>query len=91
MANGDTGDDVVTGARPTRLILPPNTESENSPVGTVVGEVEGVDPDPGDKHTSAMVPGSGAGANGSFTVEGDVAADGCGHGLSVPTRPDPDF
>ena len=76
-AFADMGDDVVSGCEvvnqndpPTDIRLEPATLAENSPVGTLVGTLEAKDPDPGDKHEFSLVPGAGAGDNGSFTIQG---------------------
>ena len=76
-AFADLGDDVVSGCEvvnqndpPSGLELKPAAVDENSPVGTLVGKLKATDADPGDKHTFALVSGSGAGDNGSFTIEG---------------------
>ena len=76
-AFADMGDDVVSGCEvvnqndpPTDIRLEPAAVAENSPVGTLVGTLEAKDPDPGEKHSFSLVPGAGAGDNGSFTITG---------------------
>ncbi len=76
-AFADVGDDVVSGCEvvnqndpPAGITLKPSTVGENAPAGTLVGKLKAADPDPGDKHAFALVPGAGAGDNGSFTIQG---------------------
>ncbi|HVK14325.1 MAG TPA: Ig-like domain-containing protein, partial [Gemmataceae bacterium] len=53
---------------PTDVTLAPNTVAENAAVGTPVGTLAAVDPDPGDTHTFVLVPGEVD--NSSFTIDG---------------------
>ena len=44
----------------------------NQPVGTTVGALSAGDPDPGDTHSFALVPGQGSDDNGSFQIVGNT-------------------
>ena len=62
---------VAIGNRsPTDISLSSNTVVENSPVGTVVGMLEAIDPDYGDSFTFELVAGEGDSDNASFSVDG---------------------
>jgi len=62
---------VAIGNRsPTGISLSSNTVVENSPVGTVVGMLEAIDPDYGDSFTFELVAGEGDSDNASFSVDG---------------------
>ncbi|MBX3052318.1 MAG: cadherin domain-containing protein [Caldilineaceae bacterium] len=55
---------------PTAVNISNDRVGENLPAGTVVGTLSSVDPDSGDTHTYALVPGSGGNGNGAFTLNG---------------------
>jgi hypothetical protein len=57
---------------PTGVSLSPASVAENKPVGTVVGALSASDPDPGDTHSFALVPGAGSTDNGSFQIVGST-------------------
>ena len=46
--------------------------AENQPAGTMVGTLSAGDPDPGDTHSFALVPGAGSDDNGSFQIVGST-------------------
>jgi hypothetical protein len=58
----------VSANAPTDLSLSENRVSDQSPVGTVIGEFSTVDPDPSDSFTYTLVDGEGSNDNGSFTI-----------------------
>ena len=55
---------------PTGIALSPTSVAENQPAGTTVGALSAGDPDPGDTHSFALVPGQGSDDNGSFQIVG---------------------
>lgn len=55
---------------PTALALAPATVAEDQPAGSPVGRLSATDPDRGETHRFALVPGEGATDNGAFRVEG---------------------
>jgi hypothetical protein len=55
---------------PTDVTLTPATVPENSPLGTVVGQLTATDPDAGDTHTFELVANGGV-DNASFLIEGN--------------------
>ena len=55
---------------PTGIALSNASVAENQPVGTTVGTLSAGDPDPGDTHSFALVPGQGSDDNGSFQIVG---------------------
>ncbi len=57
---------------PTGIALSPTSVAENQPVGTTVGALSAGDPDPGDTHSFALVPGQGSDDNGSFQIVGNT-------------------
>jgi hypothetical protein len=57
-------------AAPTDITLAPATVDENQPSGTTVGTLTSTDADAGDTHTYALVSGTGADDNASFTLTG---------------------
>lgn len=67
-----TCESVRQGVAPVDLTLTPAVVAEDRPAGTQVGTLAVTDPDRGDAHTFALVGGSGAADNGSFTVEGST-------------------
>lgn len=56
---------------PTDILLSPGTVPENSPIGTLVGQLATVDATFGDTHTYALVTGSTPNDNALFTLSGD--------------------
>ena len=64
--------EVTENTAPTDLTLAPSTVAENQPVGTTVGTLTAVDPDPGDTHTFTLVAGTGSADNGAFTIVGSA-------------------
>jgi len=56
---------------PTGVTLTPASVPENSPLGTVVGQLAAADPDVGDTHTFEFVAGEGDADNAAFVIEGD--------------------
>ncbi len=56
--------------QPTSLDISADTIAEGQPVGTVVGDLETVDPDAGDTFTYTLVDGDGDDDNASFTISG---------------------
>jgi uncharacterized delta-60 repeat protein len=59
---------------PTAINLSNNRIMENSPAGSVVGALSSTDPDSGDTHSYALVPGAGSDANALFTLNGNTLA-----------------
>ena len=57
---------------PTGIALSNESVAENQPVGTTVGTLSAGDPDPGDTHSFALVPGQGSDDNGSFQIVGNT-------------------
>ncbi len=57
---------------PTGIALSNASVAENQPVGTTVGTLSAGDPDPGDTHSFALVPGQGSDDNGSFQIVGSA-------------------
>ncbi len=57
---------------PTGIALSSASVAENRPVGTTVGTLSAGDPDPGDTHSFALVPGQGSDDNGSFQIVGSA-------------------
>ena len=55
---------------PTGIALSDDSVDENQPTGTSVGTFSASDPDPGDTHAFALVPGAGSADNGSFAIDG---------------------
>lgn len=55
---------------PTNITLSPSSVPENSPSGTVVGNLSTADLDPGDSFTYSLVPGPGDDDNSSFVIAG---------------------
>ncbi len=55
---------------PSAVNLSNNRVGENLPAGTVVGALSSTDPDAGDTHTYALVPGPGSNGNGAFSLNG---------------------
>jgi gliding motility-associated-like protein len=53
---------------PTDIVLNANTIGENQPEGTVIGTLTTLDPDAGDAHTYALVPGEGSTGNDNFLI-----------------------
>ena len=49
---------------------------ENEPAGTEVGALSATDPDAGDTHSFALVPGAGSADNGSFEIVGSTLRTG---------------
>jgi Ca2+-binding RTX toxin-like protein len=68
---GAACEDVVQNDAPTGIALSPATVAENEPIGTAVGALTTTDPDAGDDHSYALVPGAGSADNASFTIDGD--------------------
>ncbi|PSF35821.1 hypothetical protein C7H19_15470 [Aphanothece hegewaldii CCALA 016] len=56
---------------PVDILLNPNTIAENVSVNTIVGNLSTIDPNSGDQHTYAFVPGIGDNDNGAFTLIGN--------------------
>jgi hypothetical protein len=56
---------------PTALALDHDSLGENQPPGTLVGSLLVTDPDAGEAHTFALVPGYGDDHNALFTIEDD--------------------
>jgi mRNA-degrading endonuclease HigB of HigAB toxin-antitoxin module len=56
---------------PTDIQISSTTIPENSPIGTVVGTLSTTDPDAGNTFTYALVTGTGATDNASFTIVGN--------------------
>ena len=65
---------TVANRAPTNIVLTPASVPENSPNGTVVGQLTAADPDRADTHTYSLV----SSANGRFAISGDklVVANG---------------
>ena len=61
---------------PTAINLSNDRITENSPAGSVVGTLSSTDPDSGDTHTYALVPGAGSDGNALFTINGNTLATG---------------
>jgi hypothetical protein len=57
---------------PTDLALSNASVEENQPVGTDIGTLSTVDPDPGDSHTYTLVAGAGDDDNASFQTNGNI-------------------
>ncbi|MGV3483138.1 MAG: beta strand repeat-containing protein [Planctomycetaceae bacterium] len=57
--------------QPTALILSANSVSENAAAGTIIGTLNAADPDLETAFTYALVPGSGATDNDSFSIDGN--------------------
>jgi hypothetical protein len=57
---------------PTGIVLSNASVAENQPAGTAVGTLSAGDPDPGDTHAFALVPGAGSADNGSFQIVGST-------------------
>ena len=57
---------------PTGITLSHSSVAENEPVGAAVGTLSANDPDPGDAHSFALVPGAGSTDNGSFRIVGST-------------------
>ena len=57
---------------PTGIALSSASVAENRPAGTTVGTLSAGDPDPGDTHSFALVPGAGSHDNGSFQIVGST-------------------
>lgn len=57
---------------PTGIALDVPTVPENQPAATLVGLFTSADPNSGDTHTFALVPGAGDSGNASFTIDGDA-------------------
>ncbi|HEX2053501.1 MAG TPA: Ig-like domain-containing protein, partial [Actinomycetota bacterium] len=55
---------------PTDITLSNSSLAENQPSGSTVGTLAAVDPDIGDSHTFALVPGAGDADNGRFAISG---------------------
>jgi len=62
---------VVANAAPTDIQLSNRTIPENSPVGTVVGQLATVDPNTIDSHTYTLVAGPGGADNAWFQIVGN--------------------
>lgn len=58
-------------AAPTGIALSGDTVSEGLPAGAAVATIEAADPDAADRHTFALVGGTGGDDNGAFTIEGN--------------------
>jgi hypothetical protein len=58
----------VDGHAPTNITLSGTSVAENKAAGTLVGSFSSSDADSGDTHTYALVPGTGATNNSSFTI-----------------------
>lgn len=59
-----------TNENPNSLVLSANTIAENSPLGTLVGNLAGTDPDAGATLSYSLVSGVGSTDNGSFILSG---------------------
>ncbi|MFM7927817.1 MAG: cadherin repeat domain-containing protein, partial [Pirellula sp.] len=59
-----------TNENPNSLVLSANTIAENSPVGTLVGNLTGTDPDAGATLSYSLVSGVGSTDNSSFILSG---------------------
>ena len=59
---------------PTAINLSNNRIIENSPAGSAVGTLSSTDPDSGDTHSYALVPGTGGDGNSRFTITGNMLA-----------------
>ena len=57
---------------PTDIALSASALAENLPVGTAIGTLSTVDPDPADTFTYALVAGAGSTDNGAFTISGNT-------------------
>ena len=57
---------------PTGIALSNTSVAENQPAGTMVGTLSAGDPDPGDTHSFALVPGAGSDDNDSFQIVGST-------------------
>ena len=64
---------------PTDITLVPSAISENEPIGTDIGDLTAVDPDSGDSHTFALVPGAGSADNALVRVDGDSLESAAGY------------
>jgi hypothetical protein len=60
----------ATNHAPTDIALSSASVAENLPAGTPVGVLSTTDPDAGDTHAYALVPGAGSDDNGAFTIAG---------------------
>ena len=58
----------VTNQAPTDILLSPGVVAENAVAGTQVGGLSATDPDAGQAHAFALVPGAGSTDNGSFAI-----------------------
>jgi hypothetical protein len=56
---------------PTDLHLSSDTVIEGQPTGTLVGNLQAVDPNPGDVHSFALVGGTGSSGNSFFAIQGN--------------------
>lgn len=56
---------------PTAIALPASSVAENRSVGTAVGTLSSTDPDAGSTFTYALVSGTGAADNASFSIQGN--------------------
>jgi subtilisin-like proprotein convertase family protein len=59
-----------TNENPNSLVLSANTIAENSPLGTLIGNLAGTDPDAGATLSYSLVSGVGSTDNGSFVLNG---------------------
>ena len=62
---------VISSRSPTDLALWPVTLIEHQPAGTLVGQLTGSDPDPGETFTYSLVSGSGSSDNAFFSIGGN--------------------
>jgi len=62
---------IFNNTPPTDIALDNTSVDENQPVGTAVGTLTTVDPDPLDTHTYSLVAGAGDTDNASFAIVGD--------------------
>jgi VCBS repeat-containing protein len=76
-------DETNPGQSPTDITLTDNTLDENSPAGTVVGDLSTIDPDAGDTHTYTLVDD----ADGTFIIDGDQIKVADGAVLDFETNP----
>lgn len=60
-----------TNQAPTSIALSNSSIAENATVGTTVGTLSTVDPNPADTHTYTLVTGTGATDNAAFTISGN--------------------
>ncbi len=63
---------LIRSTAPTNISLSASTVAENEPAGTLVGTLSTADPDAGELHTYALVPGEGDDDNGSFVIPTDT-------------------